>query len=214
MNIPQRLRQLAASTGLDAFGDEIRAIADEMDACGSAGTQSDPQAGLNFTGDTQPADVTDADIVAVMRDGNNCNYNDEAEHIQFARAILALRPERVPMTGEQIEQVLSLAHAYADAKLMRYGALGIEVSPDPDEAFQKLRHAILDLRPVQVPMTDREIELIDGMIAVQLDHAQRCDAISNRVMAEKQKGWDMERVELLRRIRAYGITAQAKKEQA
>ena len=71
--------------------------------------------------------------------------------------------------------------------------------------------AILALRPVPVPMTDREIELIDGMIAVQLDHAQRCDAIGNRVMAEKQKGWDMERVELLRRFIAYGITAQAKK---
>ena len=60
--------------------------------------------------------------------------------------------------------------------------------------------------------TERELELIDGMIAVQLDHAQRCDAISNRAMAEKQKGWDMERVELLRRIRSFGITAQDKKE--
>ena len=59
--------------------------------------------------------------------------------------------------------------------------------------------------------TERELELIDGMIAVQLDHAQRCDAISNRVMAEKQKGWDMERVELLRRIRSLGITAHAQK---
>ena len=48
------------------------------------------------------ADVTDAEIVAVMRDGNNCNYNDEAEHVQFARAILALRPERVPMTEHQV----------------------------------------------------------------------------------------------------------------
>ena len=80
----------------------------------------------------------------------------------------------------------------------------------------RFARAVLTLQknnsPVQVPMTDREIELIDGMIAVQLDHAQRCDAIGNRVMAEKQKGWDMERVELLRRIRAYGITAQAKKE--
>ena len=65
--------------------------------------------------------------------------------------------------------------------------------------------------PERVPMTERELELIDGMIAVQLDHAQRCDAISNRAMAEKQKGWDMERVELLRRIRSIGITAQAKK---
>jgi hypothetical protein len=61
-------------------------------------------------------------------------------------------------------------------------------------------------------MTERELELIDGMIAVQLDHAQRCDAMDNRVMGEKQKGWDMERVELLRRIRSFGITAQAKKE--
>ena len=41
------------------------------------------------------AEVTDADIVAVMRDGNNCNYNDEAEHIQFARAILALRRKEI-----------------------------------------------------------------------------------------------------------------------
>lgn len=67
-------------------------------------------------------------------------------------------------------------------------------------------------QPAAVPMTPREIELIDGMIAVQLDHAQRCDAIGNRVMGEKQKGWDMERVELLRRIKSIGITAQAKKE--
>ena len=35
---------------------------------------------------TQP---TDAEIVALMRDGNNCNYNDEGEHIDFARAVLA-----------------------------------------------------------------------------------------------------------------------------
>lgn len=65
-----------------------------------------------------------------------------------------------------------------------------------------------------LPLTPREIELIDGMIAVQLDHAQRCDKIGNRVMAERQKYWDMERVELLRRIRSIGITAQAKKEGA
>lgn len=80
------------------------------------------------------------------------------------------------------------------------------------EQFEQIARAILALRPELVPMTERELELIDGMIAVQLDHAQRCDAISNRDMAEKQKGWDMERVELLRRIRSFGITAQAKKE--
>lgn len=56
-----------------------------------------------------------------------------------------------------------------------------------------------------VPLTDREIELIDGMIKVQLDHASRCDAIANRSMADKQKGWDMERVALLQKIKAHGI---------
>ena len=86
----------------------------------------------------------------------------------------------------------------------------LQEAADEIDALQA--RAILAMRPERVPMTERELELIDGMIAVQLDHAQRCDAIDNRVMAEKQKGWDMERVELLRRIRSFGITAQAKKE--
>lgn len=51
-------------------------------------------------------------------------------------------------------------------------------------------------------LCDREIELINGMIEVQLDHAQRCDNIANRTMAEKQKAWDMERVALLRKVLA------------
>ena len=56
------------------------------------------------------------------------------------------------------------------------------------------------------PLTPREIELMDGMIAVQLDHAMRCDAIANRAMADKQKGWDMERVALLQKFKAaHGI---------
>jgi hypothetical protein len=49
---------------------------------------------------------------------------------------------------------------------------------------------------------ERELELIEGMIEVQLHHAAQCDAIQNRKMAEKQKGWDMERVALLRKMRA------------
>lgn len=82
MTYAQRLRKLADSTGLDAFGDEIRAIADEMDA--------------------QPADVTDEQIDTVIRR----HWGDSAiptESVrQFARAILALRPERVPMTDEAL----------------------------------------------------------------------------------------------------------------
>jgi hypothetical protein len=50
-------------------------------------------------------------------------------------------------------------------------------------------------------LTEREIELLDGMIEVQLDHAKRCDSIANRTMAEKQKGWDMERVALLKKLK-------------
>jgi hypothetical protein len=49
-------------------------------------------------------------------------------------------------------------------------------------------------------LTDREIELLDGMIRSELNHAERCDALRNRAMAEKQKGFDMERVELLKKI--------------
>ena len=50
-------------------------------------------------------------------------------------------------------------------------------------------------------LTEREIELLDQMIEAQLNHALQCDHIANRVMAEKQKGWDMERVELLRKLK-------------
>jgi hypothetical protein len=60
--------------------------------------------------------------------------------------------------------------------------------------------------PPRQPLTDREVELLDGMIEVQLDHAKRCESIANRPMAEKQKAWDMERVELLRKLKAaHGI---------
>jgi hypothetical protein len=52
-----------------------------------------------------------------------------------------------------------------------------------------------------VGLSERELELIDGMIQVQLDHAKRCDSIANRTMAEKQKGWDMERVALLQKLK-------------
>ena len=53
-----------------------------------------------------------------------------------------------------------------------------------------------------VAWTDRELELIDGMIEVQLHHAAQCDGIANRTMAEKQKSWDMERVALLHKIKS------------
>jgi hypothetical protein len=55
--------------------------------------------------------------------------------------------------------------------------------------------------PAAQRLTAREIELLDGIIEVQLDHARRCDSIANRTMADKQKGWDMERVALLQKLK-------------
>ena len=57
-------------------------------------------------------------------------------------------------------------------------------------------------------LSEREIELINGMIDVQLHHAKQCQDMIDRpggnvVMATKQLGWDMERVELLRKIKQH-----------
>ena len=91
MNISQRLRKLADSTGLDAFGDEIRAIADEMDE--------------------QPAEVTDEQIkAAYLAWCKTKNGTPES----FARAILALRPVQVPMTEGTARQFVEWMKAQPD----------------------------------------------------------------------------------------------------
>lgn len=59
-----------------------------------------------------------------------------------------------------------------------------------------------DIAEEITPWSTREIELFDGMIEVQKTHAETCDRIPNRVMAEKQKGWDLERVALLEKCKA------------
>lgn len=69
--------------------------------------------------------------------------------------------------------------------------------------------AAYDIQPLQQarqPLTPREIELIDGMIEVQRHHANQCDTMAarpggNKVMAEKQKAWDMERIALLEKLK-------------
>ena len=50
-------------------------------------------------------------------------------------------------------------------------------------------------------LSDREIELIDGMIEVHKRHMVRGATMLNTAMASKQMGWDMERVALLERIK-------------
>ena len=52
-----------------------------------------------------------------------------------------------------------------------------------------------------VGLTEREVELIDEMIETQLLHAERCDHMANSTMAQKQKAWNLERVELLRMLK-------------
>ncbi len=45
---------------------------------------------------------TDAEIIAVMRDGYNCRYNDEQDHVDFARAVLAKWGTPPAVAGEQV----------------------------------------------------------------------------------------------------------------
>lgn len=48
---------------------------------------------------------TDAEIVAVMRDGYNCRYNDEQDHIDFARAVLAKWGTPPAVAGEPVAKL-------------------------------------------------------------------------------------------------------------
>jgi hypothetical protein len=59
-------------------------------------------------------------------------------------------------------------------------------------------------------LSKRDIELLEGMIEVQMRHAEQCQTMIDRpggnvTMATKQKGWDMERVSLLRRVIEEGM---------
>jgi hypothetical protein len=56
-------------------------------------------------------------------------------------------------------------------------------------------------------LTDDEQTLLEGLIDYWADHADRCDNIANRRMAEWQKAQDLARVELLKKLR--GIATMA-----
>ena len=55
-----------------------------------------------------------------------------------------------------------------------------------------------------VPLTPRELELIDGMIQAQVYRAEQSSRLGNKVMGLRQQGWDLERAELLRKLRGIG----------
>lgn len=108
MNISQRLRTCARHTGLDAVIELLNEAADEIDAM---------QARANGQA-TQPADVTglleafdDAVSQELLR-VSHVEYDSHEICKHFAskvRAIIALRPERVPMTDEQADALATEA---------------------------------------------------------------------------------------------------------
>ena len=55
----------------------------------------------------QPEDMTDEQILEVAEPFGAFEYGDAQgdKRVDFARAILALRPKRVPMTDEQINEM-------------------------------------------------------------------------------------------------------------
>jgi hypothetical protein len=128
-------------------------------------------------------------------------------------AITALRAALEQQEKPIRPTVQEMQNAAANLKLMEkmFGGSTALEQPKPTRA-QQMRDAgytrmptlreMVEQEQEPVAWTDRELELIDGMIEVQLRHAAQCDGIANRTMAEKQKGWDMERVALLHKIKS------------
>ena len=105
---------------------------------------------------------------------------------------------------------LGTADSFPSAQAALAALIDWHVSVALDPAVSSDAQALVDRgAAVAEPLTERELELIDGMIEVQLHHAKRTNIIHNRTMAERQKGWDMERVELLRKLRDIGIKGSA-----
>ena len=149
-----------------------------------------------MTTDTQPLAPTDADIDALWV-GQQLTVPQLVQRRVIARAALAKWGAQPAVAGEPVMWAYQYSDgSWHDASATEHssGMKPLYPAPQPTQA-----------QAGAVPLTDREIELIDGMIQVQLDHASRCDAIANRSMADKQKGWDMERVALLQKFKAHGI---------
>lgn len=95
----------------------------------------------------------------------NINVMAKAEGLAKA-AINALATQKVaaPEREALAARCKQLAHVYADAKLMRYGNLGVSaVAPDPDAAYAELDAAIDALAQPAKPqgtLTDERIETI------------------------------------------------------
>jgi hypothetical protein len=103
MNISQRLRTCAKHTGLDAVIELLQEAADEIDRL-SGGQQSEvTDERAAFEAEMRCEDVWGHRSLKKRPDGRYQNWQvDLMWDVWQARAILALRPERVPMTREQV----------------------------------------------------------------------------------------------------------------
>lgn len=120
MNISQRLRTCAKHTGLDAVIELLQEAADEIDAlqARAQATQAEVTDGIrpeDFTVDvvvksmggfapvnTQGVRVTHKPTgISVTCDVARSQHTNRHQAFETLRAILSLRPERVPMTDEE-----------------------------------------------------------------------------------------------------------------
>ena len=64
---------------------------------------------------------SDAEIIELMRDGYNCRYNDEADHIEFARAVLAKwaapQPAPAPLSESEYKRGYRDGYERRDAEV-------------------------------------------------------------------------------------------------
>jgi hypothetical protein len=109
-----------------------RQMREAMLVCGAQNAESDSQASLSLTAAPQWAGVTDADIDAVTVEqwGEQIGVMLQA-HRAYARAILALRPERVPMTDdERREAYLKQSKSYGYRGTFMRGVWAAEAHHD------------------------------------------------------------------------------------
>jgi len=128
----------------------------------------------------------DGDAMAVMV--------EEKQSMAKRIAELEAQPEQEPVAWEDVLGAIARGWTHDDNK---HKPMDVQLAV----AIAKEIQDMVTVPPQRKPLTPREIELLEGMIEVQLHHAAQCDLIANRVMADKQKGWDMERVELLRKLK-------------
>lgn len=110
---------------------------------------------------------SDAEIVALMRDGYNCRYNDEADHIDFARAVLARwGAQPTPSSAAEFALQALVAAGHVSQELVDR-ALALPGAPQPvarapltDEQWQR----IADLtNSILTRATKDEIERVIGI---------------------------------------------------